>query len=211
MTFVMPYAAGQHSSVSSSHRAEDIKVLAQESLLLLRETTETKAIYDVVAWLKENARKITNANDIIQALSDKAIVFGFASDRTDMPAAFRSLADGIVTLDPVDERALAATFQTIFHSSPPPSILSAAAALPIDVLNICLQRGITLRQATGRIQRYLAASREPANHRRARPPSPRKSGRTRRSSGLGKVAGKRHLGLSRAAHPVDRRRSRSPG
>ncbi|MGM5035014.1 AAA family ATPase [Tardiphaga sp. 803_E3_N1_3] len=143
------------------HRAEDIEVFTQESLLLLRDTTEKKAIYDVMAWLKENARKVTNARDTIQTLSDKGIVFGFASDQTDMPAAFRSLADGVVTLDPVDERALAATFQTLFHSTPPTNILSAAAALPIDVLNICLQRGLTLRQATGRIQRYLSASKEP--------------------------------------------------
>ncbi|SNT12504.1 ATP-dependent Zn proteases [Tardiphaga sp. OK246] len=140
------------------HRAEDIEVFANESLLLLRETTEKKTIYDVMAW--ENARKVPNTNDIVQTLSDKGIVFGFASDRTDMPAAFRSLADGIVTLDAVDERAVSAAFQTLFHSTPLTSVLCAAATLPIDVLNICLQRGITLRQATGRIQRYLSASKE---------------------------------------------------
>ncbi|WP_441277184.1 AAA family ATPase [Tardiphaga sp. 172_B4_N1_3] len=183
------------------HRAEDIEVFANESLLLLRETTEKKAIYDVMAWLKENARKVTNATDTIQTLSDKRIVFGFASDRMDMPDAFRSLADGIVILDPVDERALAATFQTLFHRTPSTSILSAAATIPIDVLNICLQRGLTLRQAAGRIQRYLSASREPqiavaSNHPRLE-----------NLAGLGEVA---DWGKSLARDILDYRERRIP-
>ncbi|MGM4905996.1 AAA family ATPase [Tardiphaga sp. 866_E4_N2_1] len=183
------------------HRAEDIEVFANEGLLLLRETTEKKAICDVMAWRKENARKVTDANDTVQTLSEKHTVFGFALDRTDMPSAFRNLADGIVILEPVDERALAATFQTLFRSRPPTSILSAAATLPIDVLNICLQRGITLRQATGRIQRYLSACKEPpitvaSNHPRLE-----------NMAGLGEVA---DWGKSLARDILDYRERRIP-
>jgi SpoVK/Ycf46/Vps4 family AAA+-type ATPase len=183
------------------HRAEDIEVFANEGLLLLRETTEKKAICDVMAWLKENARKVTDANDTVQTLSEKHTVFGFALDRMDMPSAFRNLADGIVILEPVDERALAATFQTLFRSRPPTSILSAAATLPIDVLNICLQREITLRQATGRIQRYLSAPKEPPITVASNYP------RLENTAGLGEVA---DWGKALARDVLDYRERRIP-
>ncbi|MEH2469258.1 SpoVK/Ycf46/Vps4 family AAA+-type ATPase [Nitrobacteraceae bacterium AZCC 2161] len=182
-------------------RAEDIDVFVQEGMMLLWDTTGNKAASEAMSWRKEKAPKGTNGHDTVRALSDKRIVFGFASDRTDMPDAFRSLADEIVTLDAVDERALAAAFQALFHSVPPTSVLSAAASVPIDVLNICLQQGLTLRQAAGRIERFLSASREPSTTVAADHP------RLDSLAGLGEVT---DWGKSLARDILDYREQRIP-
>lgn len=139
-------------------RAEDVEVFVQEAAALLWEITDEKTTYQIVSWRKRSSKKGSSAHDTVGSLADKSIVFGFAAAEIDIPDVFRNVADGIVTLNEVDERALTAAFQLFLRDTPSASTLSAAAVIPIDVLNICLRQGQTLRQATGRIERYLAAS-----------------------------------------------------
>ncbi|WP_315764915.1 MULTISPECIES: AAA family ATPase [unclassified Bradyrhizobium] len=139
---------------------ELLEVYAREALALLGAVVDHETTYHALFWHREDAGKSPADRDSLRLLSNHSIVLGFASDKEDVPVAFQRIADQIVALDRTDERVLAAAFRAIFRDVPPPQTLSAAADVPIEVLNVYLSSGRTLRQAIDLIERYRSVSPE---------------------------------------------------
>lgn len=142
-------------------QADSIDLFNEEATCLLQLLTNYGTKSDVLSW-KEHARKRSATIDSSRSLSNNSVVFGFARDQKDMPDFFRSVADKIVALGGIDEHALAATFKAFFGRIPSLEILSAACHVPLDILNVYLRKGRTLRQTIENIQGYTAISETPA-------------------------------------------------
>jgi hypothetical protein len=159
--------------------ADSIDLFDEEATRLLQILANYGTRCDVLSW-KESARKRLATIDSSRSLSNNSVVLGFARDQKDMPDFFRSVADKIVVLGGIDEHALAATFKAFFGRVPSSDILSAARQIPVDILNVYLRKGRTLRQAIDNIERYTNALRAPAKSNNAP--------RLESLSGLGDVA-----------------------
>lgn len=142
-------------------QADSIDLFDEEATCLLQLLTNYGTRCDVLSW-KERARKHSATIDSSRSLSNNSVVFGFARDQKDMPDFFRSVADKIVALGSIDEHALAATFKAFFGRVPSADIISAACHIPVDILNVYLRKGRTLRQAIDNIQGYTTTSGTPA-------------------------------------------------
>lgn len=142
-------------------QADSIDLFDEEATCLLQLLTNYGTRCDVLSW-KERTKTRSTTSDSSRSLSNNSIVFGFARDQKDMPDFFRSVADKIVALGGIDEHALAATFKAFFGRIPSSEILSAACHIPVDILNVYLRKGRTLRQAIENIQGYKAISETPA-------------------------------------------------
>lgn len=116
--------------------------------------------FEVVRWTgKAPKAGFRSEDEALKALLPKAErILGFASRAEDIPPLFRNVADGIIEVDPVDQRALQAAFGAILGRVPAEHDLASVIGAPLHLLGVAIKSGRNSGWALRRLRGFMAAA-----------------------------------------------------
>lgn len=121
--------------------------------------------YEVVKWRGSKPNSSSGSStegDLRSIIASNSRVFGFTSDEEDIPPLFRSIADDIVSVGPVDLAALRGCCRNLLRRIPPDRELVAALELPLTLLSLTIKHGRNLGWMLLRLKSLSSTVAEPA-------------------------------------------------
>ncbi|WP_199084548.1 AAA family ATPase [Bosea sp. ASV33] len=103
----------------------------------------------------------TQAETFKDVLPKSDRIIGVASRESDIPDAFRRIADAIVVVDPVDITALQGVCATLLGRIPSDAELAPAIGAPLHILGAAIKRGRNAGWALRRLRGFVAAASTP--------------------------------------------------
>lgn len=135
-----------------------VEWLVESSDILLRHATARPHLCVEFASRTRRRSRDSKRAEIANVLAENDVVFGFATDIEQFPEAFRLTADCIVSLEPIDRRAIGLAFKVVLGPVPSMDDLDVAARVPPSLLGAVFRPGRTPKTIIDIVRRNASSN-----------------------------------------------------
>jgi hypothetical protein len=135
-----------------------VEWLVESSDILLRYATAKPHLCIEFASRARRRSRDSKRAELANALAENDVVFGFATDIQQFPDAFRLTADCIVSLEPIDRRAIGLAFKVVLGTVPSMDDLDVAARVPPSLLGAVFRPGRTPKTIIDIVRRNASSN-----------------------------------------------------